>query len=160
MIRLILNCSILLVALLYFIIYKILSKKRENVAGLIVTGYDCYNFKEYIDEKPYLDHGLESFDKENFRICKSCNRDEKINILTGESKFKFSDIKKFLYSKRSKKFMIGLNIFMSLSLILDIVFAINEIDRTFSYSIYILSIYLLWTINYYKLFLSYKKKST
>lgn len=108
MIRLILNCSILLVALLYFIIYKILSKKREHVAGLIVTGYDCYNCKEYIDEKPYLDHGLESFNKENFRICKSCNRDEKINILTGESKFKFSDIKKFLYSKRSKKFMIGL----------------------------------------------------
>jgi len=160
MIRLILNSILIIVVLAYFIIYKIISKKRDYVAGLILTGYHCYNCKKYIDENPYLDHGLESFNKENFRICKSCNRDEKINILTGKSKFKFSNIKKFFYSKRSKKFMIGLNIIMFLSLILDLVFAINKIDRTFSYSIYILLIYLLWAINYYKLFLSYKKKST
>jgi len=160
MIRLILNSILLLVVIVYFILEKIFRKRKDFIGHMVTSGFDCYNCKGFIDKKPYDDFGFDAFDRENFRICKSCNRDEKINLLTSENKFRFSDIKKFFYSKKSKKFMMGLNIFMSLALILDIVFAINNIDRTISYSIYILSIYLVWTINFYKLFLQYNKKST
>jgi hypothetical protein len=160
MIRLILNSILILAVIAYIILLKIFSKRKDFIGHMVTSGFDCYNCKGFIDKKPYDDFGFDAFDSERFRICKSCNRDEKINLLTGESKFRFSDIKKFLYSKKSKKFMMGLNIFMSLALILDIVFAINKIDRTISYSIYILSIYLVWTINFYKLFLQYNKKST
>ena len=91
-----------------FVIFSLcIRKRRKSISFEINHGVKCYSCKEDLEENVIL---LKY--KEDIKICKVCNREEKFNIIN--NKLNINRIKRFLLSKKSEKFQ---NITLMLSIV-------------------------------------------
>ena len=76
-----------------FVIFSLcIRKRRKSISFEINHGVKCYSCKEDLEENVIL---LKY--KEDIKICKVCNREEKFNIIN--NKLNINRIKRFLLSK-------------------------------------------------------------
>lgn len=137
-------------------------KKKTMITWNIRRGDNCYSCKEFIDEKPYWWNSKtgEIDNSENFKMCTSCNRDEKLDdIIKPIFKLKtLNNFKKFLYSEKSNKFIIFLLIIMILSMVID--YSVRFFFNTkILFFLYPLTATIYWGIFYYKTKISYIEKT-
>ena len=162
--------TLLFIILICFNLYRF-SKKRKNISWDVKQGVRCYSCKTDMIEESDLDYS-EKYDKlmkiyeraskdpksEDFQLCVSCNRDDKLEGITSHKFFngnRLNKIKKLLYSKKSDKVQI-------IMLLLMILFqAIDSLIRHY-YNIHTMigSIYTIfyWSCWYYKMSLSFGEK--
>ena len=148
-----------------------LFKKRKNITWDVKHGVRCYSCKTDMIEESDLDYS-KKYDKldeiykkavkdpkrEDFHLCVSCNRDDKLEGITSHKFFngnRLNKVKKLLYSKKSDKVQI-------IMLLLMILFqAIDSLIRHY-YNIHTMigSIYTIfyWSCWYYKMSLSFGEK--
>jgi hypothetical protein len=147
------------------------TKKRKNISWDVKQGVRCYSCKNNMIEESDLDYSqriyklneiYERYTKdsksENFQLCVSCNRDDKLEGITNNNYFnrsKINKIKKHLYSRKSDK----LNFIM-----LGLMIVFHIIDGLIRYYFHIHtmigSLYTIfyWCVWYYKMRLSYGEK--
>jgi len=148
-----------------------LFKKRKNITWDVKHGVRCYSCKTDMIEESDLDYS-KKYDKldeiykkavkdpkrEDFHLCVSCNRDDKLEGITSHKFFngnRLNKVKKLLYSKKSDKVQI-------IMLLLMILFqAIDSLIRHY-YNIHTMigSLYTIfyWCVWYYKMSLSFGEK--
>lgn len=165
--------SILSLSFIIFVsvcLYR-LSKKRKNIGWDVKQGIRCYSCKTDIIENSNLDQ-LEKLDKlkeiyerasknpksEDFHLCVSCNRDDKLEGITSNKLFnrsRINKIKQRLYSRKSDK----LNFIM-----LGLMIIFQVIDGLIKHYLHIQtmigSLYTIfyWCVWYYKMSLSFGEK--
>jgi hypothetical protein len=139
-----------------------INKTKNNITWDIRRGDNCYSCKEFIEEQPYWWNSQtgEIEKSEKFKMCTSCNRDEKLHdVINPIFKLKtLNNFKKFLYSEKSNKFIISLLIIMILSMVIDysVRFFFNTKILSFLYP---LTSTIYWAIFYYKTKISYIEKT-
>jgi hypothetical protein len=142
-------------------------KTKKSITWDIKKGDNCYSCKEFIEEQPYRwDNSTGTFDTSvNFKMCTSCNRDEKLDDVIKPSilvlfKLKtLNNFKKFLYSDKSNKFIIFLFIIMMiLSMVIDYTVRFFFNTKVLSF-LYPLTSTIYWVIFYYKTKISYIEKT-
>lgn len=117
---------------IFFVIYYFLRlKKREIVTWDLRNGSRCYSCKEQL--LPLSNEEWKQIgDKENMKICKSCQRDETLNILIKNKNDKIYKFKKYLISKNSDKaflvLLIVMMVFIILNVCVDLIFKISFIS--------------------------------
>jgi hypothetical protein len=90
---------------LLFIIFSIihiftLFKKKKNISWEVNRGLRCYSCLKDLDD--VFDFNLK-ITNETFNLCKSCNRDSKIESISGSNKTKLiNSLKRYCYSDKSK----------------------------------------------------------
>ena len=104
----------LLTPFIFVIFFLCLRKRRRSIAYEINHGIKCYSCKEDLEENVILVKY-----KEDIKICKVCNREEKFNIIN--NKLNFSKLKRLLLSEKSEKFQ---NIILMLSIVFIFIDAI------------------------------------
>lgn len=148
-----------------------LYKKRKNISWDVKQGVRCYSCKIDMIEESDLDYS-EKLDKlkniyerytkdpktENFQLCVSCNRDDKLEGITSHKFFngnRLNKIKKLLYSKKCDKVQV-------IMLLLMIVFQVIDglIKHYFHICTMIGSLYTIfyWSVWYYKMSLTFGEK--
>jgi hypothetical protein len=147
-------------------------KKRKNISWDVKQGVRCYSCKTDMIEESDLDYS-EKLDKlndiyeraskdpksEDFQLCVSCNRDDKLEGITNHKFFngnRLNKIKKLLYSKKSDKVQ-------AIMIVLMIVFHVIDglIKHYFHIHTMIGSLYTIfyWIVWYYKTSLLFGEKS-
>lgn len=138
------------IALFYFI-YSIKNRKRiKNISNALLNGEVCYKCKSDI---PLSSNEIirNSFDnKEHISLCRSCERDLKINGLLNKGKLIEKINTKIISKKVFSRIMLTSGIIMAILLIITILTLLNNIE----FPNYILNIFL--TI--YWAFLIYREK--
>lgn len=105
-----------------FVIFSLcIRKRRKSISFEINHGVKCYSCKEDLEENVIL---LKY--KEDIKICKVCNREEKFNIIN--NKLNINRIKRFLLSEKSEKFQ-------NITLMLSIVFIFIDAILSYRYNI-------------------------
>jgi hypothetical protein len=158
---------VLVISVKLFTLYK----KRKNISWDVKQGVRCYSCKTDMIEDLGLDE-LKKFDKliqihdkyssdpnrEDFQLCVSCNRDDKLEGITSHKFFngnRLNKIKKLLYSKKSDKVQ-------TIMIVLMIVFHVIDglIKHYFHIHTMIGSLYTIfyWIVWYYKMSLSFGEK--
>lgn len=119
-----------LIPFLFIIYYMIMVKNTKYVSLDLKNGEMCYCCKAKIelDRSVVLSNMLNN--KTNYSICKSCQRDEKLDKIVNHSKLsKLNSFKLFLLSERYDKFsrylLFSLVFLISIDLILKLVFDIK-----------------------------------
>ena len=151
MISIIIVLCPLILAIYLIAISIFLSKKGEPILHNVRSGNTCYGCKTDLYDDPY-----EFYYGDDVRptLCKACNRDEKLNILTNIIPLNINSIKKFIY-KYNNKLIIALCIAMITGFIIEFLIRYYfKIDTKLGTIINV--IYLLITC--YKTELSYRKK--
>lgn len=97
----------LIIPFILIFLFFIFRKRRKSISFEINHGVKCYSCKEDLEENVILVKY-----KEDIKICKVCNREEKFNII--HNKININRIKRFLLSKKSEKFQ---NITLMLSIV-------------------------------------------
>lgn len=101
MLNLILSIIPCIIALFYFI-YMILKKNKiKNIQTELLSGLNCYECKCKIELSEFeMLNNIENLynHNEKLTLCKSCNRDLKIDILKSKKRI-FNKIKLFIISK-------------------------------------------------------------
>lgn len=97
----------LIIPFILIFLFFIFRKRRKSISFEINHGVKCYSCKEDLEENVILVKY-----KEDIKICKVCNREEKFNIIN--NKLNINRIKRFLLSKKSEKFQ---NITLMLSIV-------------------------------------------
>jgi hypothetical protein len=158
---------ILVISVRLFTLYK----KRKNISWDVKQGVRCYSCKSDMIEESDLDYSqrvyklneiYERYTKdsksENFQLCVSCNRDDKLEGITSHKFFngnRLNKIKKLLYSKKSDKVQ-------TIMIVLMIVFHVIDglIKHYFHIHTMIGSLYTIfyWIVWYYKMSLSFGEK--
>lgn len=118
--------------------YLFQMKKRKNLQSDITMGLKCYSCKE--DIMSYQDFILENINTHqninlsdlegNPKICQSCERDNRINILFGR---KTNKLNRFLISHKYLIYQKYLLIFMFFFIFIDISFRIFLDIKYFSF---------------------------
>ena len=127
------NILISLTPFIFIVYYIRIIKARKYISIDLRSGQRCYSCKEKIeiDSSEVLD--ILVHNKANYRLCKSCLRNEKLDILIDKNKSsKFHKLKLLLVSKdfdKISKLLIGSMIFLFfVNILLNILF-----DTWFSY---------------------------
>ena len=131
-----------------FIIYHFFSKrKRLSISYDISYGLKCYSCKGDLEDiTPKI---------KNIKICKICNRDEKLNSLS--NKININLIKRFLLSEISDKVQ---NIFLLLSIIFIFIDAllIYKYDIRWFWIFNSISNLIFWSIFFLRYYITTIKK--
>ena len=143
-------------ALMIFAVSRVyyLSKKKESITYDVKRGNICYSCKE--DIYTYLDKEYNYGESdEKFTLCKSCNRDEKLNDITSNGLLSKVDMfKKYLYRYPNQL------AWTILSLML--IFTISDVALNYYYDVNpkLGSIFntLYWTLMCYKTELNFRRK--
>jgi hypothetical protein len=86
----------LIIPFILIFLFFIFRKRRKSISFEIKYGVKCYSCKEDLEENVILVKY-----KEDIKICKICNREEKFNII--HNKININRLKRFLLSKKSEK---------------------------------------------------------
>lgn len=160
--------SILCIVIVSIRLY-ILYKKRKSVGWDIRQGIRCYSCKNNIDEDLDIEEKFNKlsaiYDKvrdnpkrEDFKLCVSCNRDNKLEEITSHKFFngnRLNKIKKLLYSKKSDRLQIIMIILMVVIQIIDSLIKHYFKIHTMIGSLYTIFYWIFW---YYKMSLSFGEK--
>jgi hypothetical protein len=124
----------------------IMLKNTKYVSMDLRNGEMCYCCKDKIDidKNALLNNILNN--KTNYRICKACQRDEKLDEIVNHSKLsKINKFKLFLLSEKYDKFsrylLFSLVFFVSFDLVLKLVFQIKWFTPI--YNLYLVCYWLL-----------------
>ena len=150
--------NLVLIAVAFITFYR--NKNKECVSFSKKVGTMCYSCSDEIkDDDPMDTYKRIVEDKEDFRLCKACERDEKLSyFIYGNNKdLKVNNFKKFLLSNKFRKIHLTLLILIPLTLsfhyFLLFVYKINGF-QILNYSI----VTIFWFIFLFKNKLEYKKK--
>lgn len=119
---------------IFIIYYFRMIKTTKFISTELKTGQRCYSCKEdiEIDSNEVLD--ILVHNKNNYRLCKSCQRDEKLDNLINKSKLsRFHKLKLLLVSKEFDKISKILIVSMLFLLCIDISLNILFNVKWFSY---------------------------
>lgn len=162
--------SLLCIVIISVSLYRV-AKRRKNISWDVKQGVRCYSCKTDMIEDLGLDE-LKKFDKlmeihdkyskdpkrEDFQLCVSCNREDKLEGITSHKFFNghmLNKLKKLLYSRKCDTIQI-------IMLILMIVFHVIDglIRHYFHIYTMIGSLYTIfyWVVWYYKAKLSFGEK--
>jgi len=126
--------------------YMIMLRKTKYVTMDLRNGEMCYCCKDKIemDKNDLLNNILNN--KSNYRICKACQRDEKLDEIVNHSKLsKINKFKFFLLSERYDKFakylLFSLVFFVLSDVVLKMVFDIKWFTPI--YNLYLVCYWLL-----------------
>lgn len=135
-----------LIPFIFIIYYMIMVKKTKYVSMDLRNGEMCYccKGKMDIDKSDLLNNILNN--KTNYRICKACQRDEKLDEIVNHRKLsKINKFKLFLLSEKYDKFsrylLFSLVFLVSLDLTLKLVFQIKWFTPI--YNLYLVCYWLL-----------------
>ena len=135
-----------LIPFAFIIYYMIMVKKTKYVSMDLRNGEMCYccKGKMDIDKNDLLRNILNN--KTNYRICKACQRDEKLDEIVNHSKLsKINKFKLFLLSEKYDKFsrylLFSLVFLVSFDLVLKLVFQIKWFTPI--YNLYLVCYWLL-----------------
>lgn len=119
-----------LIPFAFIVYYMIMIKNTKYVSMDLRNGEMCYCCKGKIDidKNDLLNNILNN--KTNYRICKACQRDEKLDEIVNHSKLsKINKFKLFLLSEKYDKFsrylLFSLVFLVSFDLVLKLVFQIK-----------------------------------
>ena len=150
--------NLVLIAVAFITIFR--NRNKECVSFSKKVGAMCYSCSDEIDDVDPMDtykRFLE--DKEAFRLCRACDRDEKLGyFIYGNNKDqKINKFKKFLLSNKFRKvnliILIAIPLTLSLHYFLLFVYKIDGF-QILNYSI----VTIFWIVFLYKNKLEYKKK--
>lgn len=135
-----------------------LSKKSEAISARVERGYICYSCKGDIDiTEPEFSFNMvlrELDGEDDYILCKSCKRNDKLNILTSETfNTKIDKVKLFIYRNSSLILKVGLTL-MIVFLILDwVIYFLTDVKLNMS------AIYntIYWIFTLYRQELIYRK---
>jgi hypothetical protein len=146
-------------------------KKRKNISWDVKQGVRCYSCKTDIVEKSDLDYSekldklrdiyerfLKNPKREDFKLCVSCNRDDKLEGITSHKLFngnRLNKIKKLLYSKKCDKVQMIMLILMIVFQVIDGLIKHYFHIRTMIGSLYTIFYWFIW---YYKMSLTFGEK--
>lgn len=135
-----------LIPFAFIIYYMIMIKNTKYVSMDLRNGEMCYccKGKMDIDKNDLLNNILNN--KTNYRICKACQRDEKLDEIVNHSKLsKINKFKLFLLSEKYDNFarylLFSLVFFVSFDLVLKLVFQIKWFTPI--YNLYLVCYWLL-----------------
>jgi hypothetical protein len=144
-----------------------LFKRRKNISWDVKQGVRCYSCK--IDmissDLDYFDKLMEVHDKyskdpkrEDFNLCVSCNRDDKLEGITSHKFFngnRLNKIKKLLYSRKCDRAQMIMIVLMIVFQVID-----GLIKHYFHIHTMIGSLYTIfyWFVWYYKMSLTFGEK--
>jgi len=142
---------------IFLIYFFVLLSKTKYITGDLKFGKRCYSCKQDITTDIVADFDVLLSGKDNFKLCESCKRDEKINkLFNGKisllNKFKFYLISS---NKSITYFIFLIVILLIIDITLKLVFDIKWF--TYIYNFFLL-IYWIFTIYRHKL-ISIKKPS-
>jgi hypothetical protein len=150
--------NLVLIAVAFITFFK--NKNKECVSFSKKIGTMCYSCSDEIeDEDPMESYKRIVEDKEDFRLCRACERDEKLGyFIYGNNKDeKINKFKKFLLSNKFKTvnliLVISIPVTLSLHYFLLFVYKINGFQLV-NYSI----VTIFWIVFLYKNKLDYKNK--
>jgi hypothetical protein len=93
-------------------------KRCEPVSWRVKRGDKCYSCLEPIGDEEVISLS----DKEDFRLCRSCERDEKLSFTLGSKRLMYMNrLKRFCHSDKSHRANIYFAIFLFLCIILSVV---------------------------------------
>jgi len=146
-----------------------LSRKRKNIGWDVKQGIRCYACKtdllEDLSETDRYEKLMDVYEKaskdpknEDFHLCVSCNRNDKLEGITSHKFFnvhRLNKLKKLLYSRKSDKIQMIMIILMIVFQFID-----GLIKHYFKIHTMIGSLYTIfyWFIWYYKMRLSFGEK--
>jgi hypothetical protein len=146
-------------------------KKRKNINWDVKQGVRCYSCKTDmiedlgLDEVKKFEKLMEIHDKysnnlkrEDFKLCVSCNRDDKLEGITSHKFFngnRLNKIKKLLYSKKFDKVQMIMLILMIVFQVIDGLIRHYFHIRTMIGSLYTIFYWCVW---YYKMSLTFGEK--
>lgn len=136
------------------------SKNKECVSFSKKVGNSCYSCSDDIEDPDMLDNYKRVInDKEDFRLCKACERDEKLDYFIHGKKTdeKINNFKKFLLSNKFKKINIFLLILIPVTLLIHY-FILYVYDINWFYVINYSIVTFYWILFLYKTSLEYRKK--
>jgi hypothetical protein len=135
-----------LIPFIFIIYYVIMVKNTKYVTMDLRNGEMCYCCKGKIemDRNELLSNILNNVT--NYRICKACQRDEKLDEIVNHSKLsKLNKFKLFLLSEKYEKFakylLFSLVILLTLDITLKIVFDIKWFSPI--YNLYLVCYWIL-----------------
>ena len=150
--------NLVLIAVTFITIFR--NRNKECVSFSKKIGTMCYSCSDEIENNDPMDTYKRIVDdKEDFRLCKSCERDEKLGyFIYGNNKDqKINKFKKFLLSNKFRKvnliILIAIPLTLSLHYFLLFVYKIDEF-QILNYLI----VTIFWIVFLYKNKLEYKKK--
>ena len=150
--------NMVLIAVAFITFYR--NKNKECVSFSKKIGTMCYSCSDEIeDDDPMDTYKRIVEDKEDFRLCRSCNRDEKLGyFIYGNNKDeKINKFKKFLLSNKFRKINLAILILIPITLSLHyILLFVYKIDGFQILNYLIVTIF--WIVFLYKNKLEYKKK--
>ncbi len=148
-----------------------LYRKRKNISWDVKQGVRCYSCKTDMIEDLGLDE-VKKFEKlmeiherfsknpksEDFQLCVSCNRDDKLEGITSHKLFnghRLNKLKKLLYSKKCDKVQMIMLILMIIFQVIDGLIRHYFHIRTMIGSLYTIFYWCVW---YYKMSLTFGEK--
>ena len=149
--------NLVLIAVAFITIFR--NRNKECVSFSKKIGTMCYSCSDEIENNDPMDTYKRIVDdKEDFRLCKACDRDEKLGYFIYDNKDqKINKFKKFLLSNKFRKInliiLIAIPLTLSLHYFLLFVYKIDEF-QILNYLI----VTIFWIVFLYKNKLEYKKK--
>ena len=150
--------NLVLIAVAFITIFR--NRNKECVSFSKKIGTMCYSCSDEIEyDDPMDTYKRIVEDKEDFRLCKACDRDEKLGyfIYDNNKDQKINKFKKFLLSNKFRKInliiLIAIPLTLSLHYFLLFVYKIDEF-QILNYLI----VTIFWIVFLYKNKLEYKKK--
>ena len=150
--------NLVLIAVAFITFYR--NRNKECVSFSKKVGTMCYSCSDEIDDVDPMDTYKRIVeDKEDFRLCRACDRDEKLGyFIYGNNKDqKINNFKKFLLSRKFRKvnllLLISIPVTLALHYFLLFVYKINGFQLV-NYSI----VTIFWIVFLYKNKLDYKNK--
>ena len=150
--------NLFLIAVAFITFYR--NRNKECVSFSKKIGTMCYSCSDEIDDVDPMDTYKRIVeDKEDFRLCRACARDEKLGyFIYGNNKDeKINNFKKFLLSNKFKKVNLTILILIPLTLAFHyFLLYVYKIDgfQLLNYSI----VTIFWIVFLYKNKLDYRKK--
>lgn len=136
------------------------TKNKEAVSFSKKVGNSCYSCSDEIEDDDPMDNYKRIIeDKEDFRLCKACERDEKLDyfIYGRNTNEKINNFKKFLLSNKFKKINIFLLILIPVTLLIHY-FILYVYDINWFYPVNYSIVTFYWILFLYKTSLEYRKK--
>jgi hypothetical protein len=148
-----------LMPFIFIAYYIFLIKKRKSISYDLKHGLRCFSCKEEIEMSDIDKYNLLSDilnklknneDAKKFTICKSCERNQKLDdLVTHKGVSRINKLKIFLISEKSNKLNLWLIFGLVLFLLIDVFFRIFFKINFFSY-IYNIYLCFYWCIMIYK----------
>lgn len=140
--------SILLtfIPFLFIIYYSIVVSKTRYISSDLRSGKRCYICKEQLEIDTISALNILVSDKSNYQICKSCEREEKLDgLINGDKLSKIHKLKFYLVSRRFDKTIAFLIILLVVLLGIDLTLKLAFDIKWFSY------IYNIFLVSYWML---------